>query len=212
MPKKFAVENTKAVAAKARRAAVQEQEKAQKQKEIEDAYWKEDDKNVLRKQQRKDEKERKKQEQHDKKAESRALIEQELKSLKLAAKPTPSKISQAQINAELEKKRVNSVSKNIKKVDTHLSQPLEENLNRAMFDTEVATTVTEAISILRYENEVDKHPERRVKAAYAEFEDRLLLQFKSDNPTLRLSQVKQMIRKEWDKSPQNPLNQKIISS
>lgn len=53
MPKKFAGENSKAVAAKARKAAAQEEQVQRKQKQIEDEYWKDDDKNAAKKQARK---------------------------------------------------------------------------------------------------------------------------------------------------------------
>ncbi len=47
-----------------------------------------------------------------------------------------------------------------------------------------------------------------MKAAYSAFEERRLPQLKQENPTLRLSQLKQMLHKEWAKSPENPLNQR----
>ena len=53
MPKKFKGENSKAVEARARKEAVRQDEAAKKQKAIEDEYWKDDDKHVMRKQQRK---------------------------------------------------------------------------------------------------------------------------------------------------------------
>jgi Protein of unknown function (DUF1014). len=56
---------------------------------------------------------------------------------------------------------------------------------------------------------VDKHPEKRAKAAYEEFEQLRLPELKADNPSLRLSQLKQMLRKEWMKHPDNPFNQTI---
>lgn len=34
---------------------------------------------------------------------------------------------------------------------------------------------------------------------------------KAENPSLRQSQLKQMLRKEWQKSPENPLNQRIAA-
>lgn len=55
--------------------------------------------------------------------------------------------------------------------------------------------------------DVDKHPEKRMKAAYTAFEEKRLAQLKEEQPTLRLSQLKQLIFKEWQKSPENPLNQ-----
>lgn len=53
MPKKFAGENSKAVAARARKASSKEAETLKKQKELEDAYWKDDEKHIVKKQQRK---------------------------------------------------------------------------------------------------------------------------------------------------------------
>lgn len=46
-----------------------------------------------------------------------------------------------------------------------------------------------------------------MKAAYTAFEEKRLAEFKDENSTLRLSQLKQLIFKEWQKSPDNPLNQ-----
>ena len=51
------------------------------------------------------------------------------------------------------------------------------------------------------------HPEKRVKAAWTAFEQGRISQLRAENPSLRLSQIRQMLRKEWQKSPLNPLNQ-----
>ena len=56
--------------------------------------------------------------------------------------------------------------------------------------------------------ELDRHPERRVKAAYAAYEEKNLPRLKAENSNMRLSQVKQMLKKDWMKSPENPLNQR----
>lgn len=53
MPKKFQGENSKSAAARARRAEAKAAADAKKQKELEDAYWKDEDKHVMRKEQRK---------------------------------------------------------------------------------------------------------------------------------------------------------------
>lgn len=85
-----------------------------------------------------------------------------------------------------------------------------ENLNRATA-VEEATTVDEALKLLAVsdsgEAAVDRHPERRVKAAYNAFEAARLPILKAENPSLRLSQLKQLIFDEWKKSPENPMNQ-----
>ncbi|KAI9350281.1 hypothetical protein BDR26DRAFT_1003887 [Obelidium mucronatum] len=59
---------------------------------------------------------------------------------------------------------------------------------------------------------IDKHPERRMKSAWAAFEEREMPLLKEENPTLRLSQLKQMLQKKWKKSPENPLNSEMAGS
>ena len=68
--------------------------------------------------------------------------------------------------------------------------------------------MSEAIKVLSIaqDEKVDKHPEKRMKAAYTEFEERRLQELKDENKSLKLSQLKQMVFKEWQKHPDNPLN------
>lgn len=56
---------------------------------------------------------------------------------------------------------------------------------------------------------IDKHPERRYKAAYAIFEGRRLKEMDDDGSGqgLRQNQKKEKIRKEFEKHPENPFNQ-----
>uniref|UniRef100_A0A7S2JXS9 HMG box domain-containing protein n=1 Tax=Leptocylindrus danicus TaxID=163516 RepID=A0A7S2JXS9_9STRA len=53
----------------------------------------------------------------------------------------------------------------------------------------------------------DAHPEKRMKAAYLEFEEKMLPIVKEEYPGLRLSQYKEKIFAMWKKSPENPMNQ-----
>ncbi|KAK3906301.1 hypothetical protein C8A05DRAFT_40903 [Staphylotrichum tortipilum] len=59
------------------------------------------------------------------------------------------------------------------------------------------------------DTKVDRHPERRFKAAYAQFEERRLQEMESDGTGqgLRLNQKKEKIKKEFERSPENPFNQ-----
>lgn len=50
------------------------------------------------------------------------------------------------------------------------------------------------------------HPEKRMRAAYAEFETENLERLKKENPNMRLSQIRQLLKKDWQKSPKNPMN------
>jgi hypothetical protein len=56
---------------------------------------------------------------------------------------------------------------------------------------------------------IDKHPERRFKAALAAFEERRLKEMDEDGSGqgLRQNQKKERIRKEFEKSDENPFNQ-----
>ena len=77
-----------------------------------------------------------------------------------------------------------------------------------------ARNVTEAIQVLSINTNspaVDKHPEKRMKAAFEEFEKKRLPELKQENGNMRLSQLKQMLRKEWQKHPENPLNKQLAA-
>lgn len=55
-------------------------------------------------------------------------------------------------------------------------------------------------------DKIDKHPERRFKAAYAAYEERRLDEM-ADEKGLRRQQKIDQIRKEFEKHPDNPFNQ-----
>lgn len=57
--------------------------------------------------------------------------------------------------------------------------------------------------------DLDRHPERRMKAAFAAYEEANMPRLKMENPNMRLSQLKQQLKKEWMKAPENPLNQRF---
>jgi len=87
---------------------------------------------------------------------------------------------------------------------------LTENLNRQMSMEEDASGIDGAIDLLSGGGGgggLEKHPERRQKAAYAEFEERMMEQLKEELPGLKRSQYKERIFALWKKSPENPMNQ-----
>lgn len=217
MPKKFRGENSKAVVARARKAAAADAVKAQKDKAVEDAYWADDDKSVQRKQNRKAEKEQKKAELLTKKREREELYNTEMESIK-SAKPVSSKpstkVTRAQImeNAERE-----SAEKTKKVIEEDKVDKIEENVNQILADhvaqgeSVEARSVSDAISLLSVGEELDRHPERRMKAAYTKYEDDNFPRLKREYPNLRMSQLRQMLKKEWVKSPENPMNQRFVA-
>lgn len=143
-----------------------------------------------------------------KKAEAKALLEEEEKSIKTAGKIPQAKMTRAQIEKEVEQRNRNIENiNNPPKPVVPKVVPLEENLNRVMADVHVAASIEQAISVLKVDDsEEDRHPEKRMKAAYKAYEDSQLPVIKAENPSLKLSQLKQMIFKNWQKSPENPLN------
>jgi hypothetical protein len=54
---------------------------------------------------------------------------------------------------------------------------------------------------------VDRHPERRFKAAYAAYEARRMPEVEEEHKGLRKQQRIDLIRKEFERSPENPFNQ-----
>uniref|UniRef100_H0X6K7 Coiled-coil domain containing 124 n=1 Tax=Otolemur garnettii TaxID=30611 RepID=H0X6K7_OTOGA len=220
MPKKFQGENTKSAAARARRAEAKAAADARKQKELEDAYWKDDDKHVMRKEQRKEEKEKRRLDQLERKKETQRLLEEEdskLKGGKAARVAAPSKVTRAQIEDTLRRDYQHKEAPDpAEKAKSHLEVPLEENLNRRGADLGLwgrsrASRALTPLSTLSVSEEAgDRHPERRMRAAFTAFEEAQLPRLKQENPNMRLSQLKQLLKKEWLRSPDNPMNQRTM--
>merc|ERR1719270_374453 len=125
-----------------------------------------------------------------------------------ARSPSTQKITQKQIQEIMnEKKKMRETEQ--KHIFVDQVEEITENVNRLQDDGEEARTMDGAINILSAAGTPasDKHPEKRMKAAYEEFEKNRLPILKVENPNLSLSQLKQLLRKEWMKSPQNPFNQ-----
>jgi Coiled-coil domain-containing protein 124 /Oxs1 len=68
-----------------------------------------------------------------------------------------------------------------------------------------ASGIDQALAALKVvDEEVDMHPEKRQKAAYNAFEAKRL-QLKQEFPTLKFTQLKEKLQREWKKSPDNPV-------
>ncbi|KAL7993066.1 hypothetical protein Chor_017322 [Crotalus horridus] len=213
MPKKFQGENTKSAAARARKAEAKAAADAKRQKELEDAFWKDEDKHVMRKEHRKEEREKRRLEQLERKKELQRMLEEEDAQLKGKAPktPGPARVTRAQIDEALQKDlKEGGDTAGGEKPKSHLELPLEENLNRRVLEEGAveARTIEEAIAVLSVAEDLDRHPERRMKAAFSAFEEGTLPRLKQENPNMRLSQLKQLLKKEWMRAPENPMNQR----
>ncbi|TRY67519.1 hypothetical protein TCAL_04368 [Tigriopus californicus] len=211
MPKKFKGENSKAVEAKQKKSQRLQSQLEEQERRKEDELWKDDDKYLAKKKERREEQELKRLEQLEKKLERQKLVEEEesqIKSGKKTAKPPAKKMTRDQINKMIQNSQSQAAqtpkTKNVVEQDL-----MVDNVNRLAVEGDSATGVDEALVVLGHTDPVDKHPEKRAKAAYEEFEQLRLPELKADNPSLRLSQLKQMLRKEWMKHPDNPFNQTI---
>ncbi|KAF0987907.1 hypothetical protein HZS_40 [Henneguya salminicola] len=85
------------------------------------------------------------------------------------------------------------------------------NINRLDDDTIHAKGIDEALDVLQNlnmgqkEQIIDRHPEKRRRAAFASYMDREMIRLKMEQPTLTFSQREQIIFKNWQKSPENPI-------
>ncbi|KIJ31805.1 hypothetical protein M422DRAFT_266418 [Sphaerobolus stellatus SS14] len=58
---------------------------------------------------------------------------------------------------------------------------------------------------------LERHPERRFKAAFEAYQERELPIYRKEHPGLRLQQYKELLYKQFQKSPENPFNQVTVS-
>ncbi|KAL0581214.1 hypothetical protein V5O48_000802 [Marasmius crinis-equi] len=58
---------------------------------------------------------------------------------------------------------------------------------------------------------IERHPERRFKAAFEAYQDRELPKLRAEHPGLRLQQYKDLLFKQFQKSPENPFNQAQVA-
>lgn len=135
MPKKMGI-NQKAAEARERKATTKKTAQEKAAKAVDDALWADDDKQLAKKKGRKEEEERKKAEALRKKAETKALLEQEMASIKPTAKQSIQKITQSQIQMETERR--NRAIENIHKPKEVSSKRFDW---RTTFDSELCFVV-----------------------------------------------------------------------
>lgn len=120
-------------------------------------------------------------------------------------------------NAELAKYKQKSVP--IKQTLVHegiVKAWITEDLESLSSSEEYgASNINDALTLLEASNpskngSLERHPERRVKLAFSEFEKEELPQLKAQHPELRHSQLRQLLQKKWKKSESNPFNQAFI--
>ncbi|RDB19353.1 hypothetical protein Hypma_013676 [Hypsizygus marmoreus] len=84
-------------------------------------------------------------------------------------------------------------------------------IDNALDLLEVVTAKMDKASVGQQAAGIEKHPERRYKAAYEAYQERELPKLKVEHPGLRLQQYKDLLYKQFQKSPENPFNQHVVS-
>lgn len=190
MGKKPAGENTKKAAGNAKKAEAANQKAASenaKKAVEEDREWSKGAKSNAKK----EEAEAKKAEAARKKAEKDALLAQEEKDARAAPK-----------NAKTAVKKTRGLDL------SQLDEPSTSKGNPALNATGIDNAL-DALSLTSNNpsEKIDRHPERRFKAAYAAYEARRMPEVEEEHKGLRKNQRIELIRKEFERSPENPFNQ-----
>lgn len=154
MGKKMGI-NSKAVEARERKESQKKAKQQSVEKQKEDEYWRDDDKHINRKVNRQREREIKAQQERDRKAALKVAYEQEME---LAEKSAKSKSKQA-LAVEVPKVTRHEIQKAREEEQEHLSKqlkkinlqplPLVPNLNRLEEEGESASTIDQALDLLK---------------------------------------------------------------
>ncbi|KAJ7611683.1 DUF1014-domain-containing protein [Roridomyces roridus] len=75
---------------------------------------------------------------------------------------------------------------------------------------DVVGAKTDKASVGQQAAGIEQHPERRFKAAYEAYQERELPNIRKEHPGLRLQQYKELMFKQFKKSPENPFNQVVV--
>lgn len=215
MPKKPTT-NSKALAANERKAAAQAEKdaKAAAAKEAEEASdW---SKGAKSKQKQQDAEQKRLQALAAKK-EREAMLEAEereigkAKAVKVATSSASSSMKRLNSNGSMNMGEGKKAQKKEDAIESYLSgegkQVDEFEASGLDAAIDLMSIATKSPSKADAADKLDRHPERRMKSAWAMFEEKNMPILKEENPTLRQSQLKERLQKMWKKSPENPMNQ-----
>ncbi|KAJ7932655.1 DUF1014-domain-containing protein [Mycena leptocephala] len=83
-------------------------------------------------------------------------------------------------------------------------------IDNALDLMEVVTAKMDKASVGQQAAGIERHPERRFKAAFEAYQERELPIARKEHPGLRLQQYKDMLFKQFQKAPENPFNQTVV--
>jgi hypothetical protein len=211
MGKKFGI-NTKAEEARERKASQNEQKKQElaKKKEVEEAKLWDQGANHNHK---KEVEEAKRLDKLAKKKERELLEKAEMDEISNSSKHRHYQLnSRAAKSAHPCPSAVRSKKTAISDSETNNgNEPFQELPQYSASNIDDALALMEAATSNPTSTALEKHPERRMEAAYKRFEEIQLPILKREHPGLRHSQLKERLFRLWKKSPDNPMNQLHVS-
>ena len=120
------------------------------------------------------------------------------KSKKPASKPAgPGALSAGGINSSIDDAKPQSFG--------------ASGLDDALEMMSVVGSKTDKASVGARAGQIEKHPERRFKAAFEAYKEANMPIVRSENPGLRLQQYNDLLYKNFQKSPDNPFNQQTVA-
>ncbi|KAI9867621.1 MAG: hypothetical protein M1813_008421 [Trichoglossum hirsutum] len=202
--KKALGENSKKAAGNARKAEVAARKAAEsdaKKAQVEEQEWSKGAKSNARKEAA----DAKKAEAARKKAERDAQIAEEEKTLKSASAAKASKAGKDKSASKGPTKPLSLGDLD----DDDSALPTSSSSSGPALNATGIDNALDALSLTASSahDKVDRHPERRFKAALAAYEARRMPEVEAENRGLRMQQRKELIRKEFEKAPENPFNQ-----
>ncbi|KAJ7494416.1 DUF1014-domain-containing protein [Mycena galericulata] len=96
------------------------------------------------------------------------------------------------------------------RVDEEPESYTATGIDNALDLLDVVTAKMDKASVGQQAAGIERHPERRFKAAFEAYQERELPIARKEHPGLRLQQYKDMLFKQFQKSPENPFNQVVV--
>ncbi|KAJ1722264.1 hypothetical protein LPJ53_003306 [Coemansia erecta] len=233
MPKKFTGENSKVAAAKERKAAVQAEKDSRQRAKKEEQETQEWAKGA-KKGGRKEDQEARRLDRLAKKQEAERLLQEEDRQnaragraktgpakLHPAGKPAAPPLRGAEKTAAAREAAVAQREEAARPVPEYAARSVDaalDLLDTLHLDDANGGSGDESGPVDRAQMKnaglaaaIDRHPERRARAAYRAYEDREYERVRAENPGLRMTQIKEIVWKRWLKAEENPLNQALVA-
>jgi len=193
---------------KAENEARKQEELAAVKKREEDETWK--DKDVKGGRSKQEDKEEKRKADLARKAENARLLAEEEAAVNTKPKPAPKKKG----TKDVKPAGPGAIAAgggleptNPAEVESYAATGIDNALDLL----EVVTAKMDKASVGQQAAQIERHPERRFKPAFEAYLERELPNIKKEQPGLRLQQYRDLLYKQFQKSPENPFNQITVA-